>query len=88
MNQSLHWSLLACTALALLLMTPVSARPGSAPVTTFATVVGAAREAIGALGVAADANRGDAPEAATVSLLVAGVGAAWCVRRRNSIPSR
>lgn len=80
------WSLMASTALALLLMTPVSARPGEAPATTFGTMVAAAHHAIAALGDAAAANRGEAPEAATLSLLIGGAAGLWCVRRRNGIP--
>lgn len=89
MNQSLHWSLLAGTALALLLMTPISPRRGAAPTTTFATVaVATVQRSLEALAESANANRDEVPEAGTVSLLIAGAAGFWLVRRRSALPSR
>jgi hypothetical protein len=88
MNQSVHWSLLAGTALALLLMTPMSTRRDAVATTTFAGA--AARtlhNALNALAEAADSNRNDQPEAATLALLLGGGAGAWLVHRRNSLPS-
>lgn len=82
MNQSLPWSLLASTALALLLMTPVSTHRSGARVTTFATVVTALQHSVEALGEAAERNRPVMPEAATLALLIGGLAGAWCVHRR------
>jgi CubicO group peptidase (beta-lactamase class C family) len=88
MNQSVHWSLLAGTALALLLMTPMSTRRGTAATTTFAGVmVQTAQSALDALAEAADGNRNDQPEAAALALVLAGGTGVWLVRRRSSLPS-
>lgn len=89
MNQSMPWSLLAGTALALLLMTPITSRTGGRPTATFLTLaVATVQNGLDALTESASANRNDAPEAATLSLLVAGTAGFWCLRRRNSQPSR
>lgn len=84
MNQSLPWSLLASTALALLLMTPVSTHQSGARVTTFATVVAALQQSVEALREAAEHNRPAMPEAATLALLIGGLTGAWCVHRRTA----
>jgi hypothetical protein len=88
MNQSLPWSLVASTALALLLMTPVSVQRNGASMTTFGAVVATVQQAIDALTDASDANRSEVPEAGTLSLLIAGGAGAWCVRRRNASRSQ
>lgn len=75
---------MASTALALLLMTPVSAQRNGASTTTFAVIVASVQQAIEALAEAADTNRVEVPEAGTLSLLIAGGAGAWCVRWRNA----
>jgi hypothetical protein len=89
MKHSLHWSLLAVTALALLLMTPLTTSKGARSSLTFATVTfSTVRQSLAALAEFSETHRPEAPEAATLSLLLAGAAGAWCVRRRNSVPTR
>jgi hypothetical protein len=83
----MQWSLLAAIALALLLMTPLTTRRGAPTSATFITTAfTTVRQSFAALAEETETNRGDSPEAATLSLLIAGFAGAWCVRRRNSVP--
>lgn len=91
MNHSLHWSLLASTALALLLATSMSTRSRAVPANWFSTAAASAIErsldALTPVLSSAGPNAAKAPEPAAVSLLLAGIASAWLVRRRVTVPS-